>query len=128
MLNLKASMANCSTIKFTNGSGDELAAGALYKVEDLVGQVVKTTADGEEGVLIFRAPSPGTLLPCPTDSTGVFSAGDAVYYDSAAGKVVNSTDKTDNIFCGYAVEAAAQSDETVLVDLDGAAARGEAES
>ena len=128
MQNLRASMAICSTVKFTNGSGGTLTAEQLYKVEDLVGVVVQETINGAEGVLIHRAPSPGVLLPKTVDATGVFAAGDNVYYDATAGKVVNSTDKSGNIWIGQAVVAAVQADTTVQVDLDGATARGAVEA
>ncbi len=128
MQNLRASLSACSTVKFTNGSGSTLAAEQLYKVGDLVGVVVAQTVANAEGVLIHRAPSPGVVLPKPADSTGVFAVGADVYYDAAAGKVVNATDKSGKIWIGNAVVAAEQADETVQVDLDGQSARGAAEA
>lgn len=128
MQNLRASMANCASVKFVNESGGALVAEQLYQVEDLVGVVVDNTPEHEEGVLIHRAPSPGVVLPKNQNSTGVFAVGDNVYYDATAGKAVNETDKSGNVWIGNAVKEAAQADETVQVDLDGASAKGVVEA
>lgn len=124
MQNMKATLSKCDTLRFTNGSGGDLTAGQLYQVQGLVGIVVNTVANGSPGVLAHRIPSPGVEVPCPADATGVFEVGDPAYYDADNLEVVNSTAASGNRFCGFAVEASALGDETVVIDLDSAPAKG----
>ncbi len=128
MENMKTSLSSATTMRFTNGSGGELAAGQLYQVQSLVGIVVNTVANAALSVLAFRIPGPGVEVPCPADATGVFAAGDPVYYDSSGDQVVNSTAKSGKLFCGYAVKASASGTATVEIDLDSTPAKGTVES
>lgn len=127
MQKLKTDLASCDTVKITNSTGGEIAAESMHQEGKLIGVVIQKTANLAEGVLVYRAPSRGVAVPCPADATGVFAVGDAAFYDAGNKQVVNNAGKTGCIYCGNALEAAAEADIEVVIDLDGAGAKGVAE-
>lgn len=90
-----------------------VTAGQLDKVEDTVGLYYEE-GDSEEVVsFVFRA----NAVLVTKITTDTFAAGDKVYYNDYVSKV--SSNSSGNTLCGIALEAATNTDTTVLIYLDG---------
>jgi predicted RecA/RadA family phage recombinase len=95
---------------FTNGTGSELDGATLREESETLGMVLDPVKDGNEGVLIYKAPR----IKLPKASVA-FAKGDQVTWDSADSEV--NADTTNNPTIGRAVEDAASGDAEVVVHL-----------
>lgn len=103
LTHLRSPLGNCGTQKFTNDTGAAIPSGAIHNAGDLYGPVLETTADGAEGVIIYR-----------TDSQGYNSAkaavavteGETAYLIIATGLVTNADGGGANPQIGHFAESA----------------------
>jgi predicted RecA/RadA family phage recombinase len=89
-----------------------VVAGTPTNVEECAGFPIIDGVSGDDLIYVTRA-SRVTALK----ATGAIAAGDKLYYDLSA--TVVTTTATDNVAVGYAVEAAASADASVLMDFNG---------
>ncbi len=110
-LKLRTSISRAKTLRATAGAGEGRSAGDMIVVNDTVGVVVEDAPENSDFVLVYEAEK----ILAPKASGETLSPGDRVYFDESAGVVTPQS--TDNVACGRALEAAAASDETALIDL-----------
>lgn len=96
-------------------AGGNLASGAMTKVGDTVGVVVEAVVSGAVGVLCYKAAK--IVVPCVAVTTGAFTVGSKVYYDSGDAEVNESS--AGNTLCGVVTTAPSVGAEEVEIDLDG---------
>ena len=92
------------------GEMDDLPAAEL-----LVGVYAEEQDAGDSVAFIYNAE--GILVPKQTGTGTALAIGALVYYDAAEGGV--NGDPTGNTLCGIVRVAAATTDATVEIDLDG---------
>ena len=95
----------------------------LYQIEDTVGAVLESAADGEEAVLIYHAEK--IMVPKDTDSSDVFEVGMRVYWDPVS-RLVYPAWSSSYLWIGIATEPATADDAYVEIDLKGDHAEAEA--
>ena len=110
---LRCPLEQCSSLKFTAAA--DYVAGEMALVGACVGIVVEATDNGDEAVLVYRAPK--VLVSCPAAASGDYDVGEKVYFD-VTDKEVNQA-SASNYFCGIILEEPDAGDEEVLIDLDG---------
>lgn len=112
---LRDDLGSCKTLAFTNGTGAELAGGAMHTVGNRIGPVLETTPDGEGGVIITETKSQGYSLP----KAGIAVARGANAYWDDTNDVVTNTDNTGaNRRIGYFAEDAAAGDARVQTVIE----------
>jgi len=107
---LLSDFGDTDRMTFTNGTGSELDGTTMREESATLGMVLDPVPDGEEGVLIYKAPR----IKLPKASVA-FSKGDEVAWDSANGEV--DADTANNPTIGRAVEDAASGDAEVITHL-----------
>jgi len=112
---LRADYAKTCQLRFTNDTGSEIAGGAVRVEGDTLGVVLDPTPDTEDGVLIFRVPSPGVKLPMKTGTGENASPGGVLYWDKSAGKF--TTTSADGSAAARVLKAVENADATVVVEL-----------
>ena len=90
-------------------SGDAVAAGLL------VGIAQETVLSGDDVVIVTKG-----VFEVPKTSAQAWTVGQAIYLIPSTGNFTTAT-TAGNIFCGVAVEAAANPSDTGLVRLNGVA-------
>ncbi len=112
-LKLRTRLESAKTLKARNGGSETCSAGDMLKLHDTIGVVVEAAAENQEFVLVYEAEK---IVAPKSAGTGVsFETGGNVYYDAAAQSVTNAA--SGNTLCGKALEAAADNDDEVLIDL-----------
>lgn len=116
---LRDDLGSCKTLRFTNGTGAELAGGDIHFVADRIGPVLETTPDGEDGVIITETASQGYSLP--KEGVAINRGADA-YWSAGDGWVTPSTTESDGTTAttriGYFAEDAAAADDRVQTVIE----------
>jgi len=107
---LDSFLGDTDRMTFTNSSGSEISGASLREQGATLGMVLDPVPDGEEGVLIYKAPK----IHLPKASVA-FSKGDEVTWNSSGSEVDGDT--ANNPTIGRAVEPAASGDAEVAVHL-----------
>lgn len=124
-------MGDWRSFKFTAetpgvyGIKEGIAAGEsyLYLINDTVGAVLESAADGEEAVLIYHAEK--IMVPKDNEKSDVFEPGMRVYWDPVS-RLVYPEWSSSYLWIGIATEPAAADDDRVEIDLKGDHAEAEA--
>lgn len=96
-------------LDFTNGSGSDIASGAVVVSNDLVGVALTDIADGDTGAVATEG-----VFEVAKETPLAINFGDKVYWDVANSRV----DKTNtNTPMGICAEAAGSAATTVKVKL-----------
>jgi len=111
--NLKIRSDNWRSVEVTLGATK--VAGAMDKIEDLVGVYMEGGDSGDEVAFCYDCEK--ITLPKSVDTGDVFAKGDKVYFDNSAKKLTATSG--GNTLCGRALEAVIASDTEVLVDFKG---------
>jgi predicted RecA/RadA family phage recombinase len=98
------------TLKYTNGTGSDIASGDIVKINSLVGVALVDIADGASGAVATEG-----VYQVDATSSAAISQGAAVYFD---GTEMTPTAE-DNTFVGFAWAAKAEAGTTVQVKLGG---------
>jgi hypothetical protein len=105
------------SMKLVAGSGG-VTAGDWIKVNDVIGYVFNTAAEGAEYVLVYVCEK--IMAPKITGAGSAFGAGDHVYFDATL-MTVTPIQAGGLWRIGVATEAADDDDEEVEIDLEGKA-------
>lgn len=98
-----------NSVDFVNGTGSAIASGEPVKVTDFVGVANGDIADTAGGTLLTSG-----VFILPKVSAGAIAQGKKVYLE--AGGAITATVGT-NTFAGYAWEAAADTETSIIVRL-----------
>ncbi|MGL5436002.1 MAG: DUF2190 family protein [Lachnospiraceae bacterium] len=98
------------TLDFANDTTDVIAANTIMPYGTRLGVIGTDIMPGELGSIAVTG-----VFEMPKDSAAI-EAGVTVYYDTAASKI---TATSKPVVAGYAAQAAAAGDDTVLVKLLG---------
>lgn len=112
---LRCSTMNDPYASFQFTAAGDRTSGDLLKLNDTVGVVVEDTDTGDAGVLVYQAAK--IVVPCATVTSGAYTVGSKVYYDSGDSEVNESSGS--NTLCGIVVEEPAVGAEEVMIHLMG---------
>lgn len=104
-------ISDCTDMTVPAPSGGS-TAGALVAQGDLIGVYLDSKDEGEDVVLVTKAP--GIVVPCASDT---YTLGEKVYYDSSGGEVTATA--TGNTLCGTVAKAETAAVTEVTIELDG---------
>ena len=106
-------------IDHKNGGTDMIAAGEIVVIGSRIGVAGGDIPAGETGAVVTEG-----VWELPKTASEAISVGDKLYFDAATKKVTKTASKTvdsatvPNPSAGWAVAAAAASDDTVLAKID----------
>lgn len=98
------------SLDFTNDTTDAIEANTIMPLGTRLGVIGTPMQPGEKGTIAVTG-----IFEMPKDSAAI-GAGVTVYYDTATSKI---TAESKPVVAGYAAQAAAAGDDTVLVKLLG---------
>ena len=125
-------MGDWRSFKFTNSYHDTMEEGQLYFIEDTVGVLLldiqydssgckkdKEIEEDDEGVHVYHIEK--LIVDKVTTTGSAFLPGDKVYWSGTAGDPVTPTydAQTAPYWIGICVQAAAETDDEVMIDLKG---------
>ena len=118
LLRTATPMGDWRSFEYTVGSGDSKTKGYIYLIADTYCVSFDDYVAGDTAVFIYNAEK--ILVPKKTGTGEAFVVGDYVYLDTSATPWdVTPNFATAYICIGICVAAAAETDETVEIDLKG---------